>query len=43
VAPVTFNADHTGVSNPELDVIGEAKSSTLPLLVRAATSTPDAP
>src|SRR5664280_269505 len=42
-APVTFNADHTGVSNPGLDVIGEAKSSTLPLLVRAAMSKPDAP
>jgi len=41
-SPVTFDADHTGVGKPGLVVFGEAKSSTLPLLVRAAISTSDA-
>ena len=43
-APVTLSADHTGSLTTlalvlGLDVIGELKSSTSPLLVRAATST----
>src|SRR5580692_2811175 len=43
--PVTLSADHTGAAillEGEL-VIGDAKSSTSPLLVSAAMSTPDAP
>src|ERR1700677_3563791 len=42
-APVTLSADHTGAATlleSELES-GDAKSSTLPLLVSAAISTPD--
>ena len=46
--PVTLRADHTGSVSAlllkalGLDVMGEAKSSTLPALVRPAMSTPEA-